>query len=299
MIFKELIEDLRHSVAAAVNELFGAAEANQTHPQDLLLVDQHGFHSQQHTPANAAGGARPSPPMLGPDLIGFAESTFYKFMDRYRRSHVILDRAEFAEHVAEDPEALTDEELFLQIEQGIYLRFWESDLILKRLHQLASLCIGESYDWFLEIPGHPRGRVIRDGIRDRVKDVCPTFYALVKGNYKSQVRNAIAHSRYCTVGRNIVFLNYSDDPRDYAPLQKMCFDDWYAIFHTMLLLHNELIGAFSLCRETFKRRTLDNENRIEVRVTSRDGLEEFCDLAMRPGRDEWVWRENLPRHAVS
>lgn len=299
MIFKDLIEDLGENVAAAVNELFDVAQANQTHPQDLLLVDQHGFQNERLAGHRVAGRPRVSPYMLGPDLIGFAERTFYKFIDWYRKSHRVPDRAEFEKQLAGDPQQQIHEDLFLQIEQGIYLRFWESDLILKRLHQLSSLCVGEPYDWFLKIPGHPRGRIIREGIRDRLKGVCPAFYALVKENYKSQVRNAIAHSQYLIVGRQITFLNHSENPTDYAPLRGMCFGEWYTMFHTTLLLHNHVTGAFCRHRESYKQQTLDNGNRIEIRITSPKGPEEFRDLGMRPGRDEWVWRENLPKPAVS
>jgi hypothetical protein len=305
MIFKDLIEELNDNVAAAVNELFSAAYANQTHPQDLLLVDQHGFHNEPLAGHRVAGQPRVSPYMLGPDLIGFAEHTFYKFIDWYRKSHLVPDRAEFEKQLAEDPQQQIHEDLFLQIEQGIYLRFWESDLILKRLHQLSSLCVGEPYDWFLKIPDHPRGRIIRDGIRDRVKDLCPAFYVLVKENYKSQVRNAIAHSQYYIIGRQIGFLNHSEALKAHAPLRGMSFDEWYTMFHTTLLLHNHMTGAFCRHRERYKQQTVDNGNRIEIRITlpkergdegasgAAGGAEEFQDLAMRPNRDEWVWRKNL------
>ena len=46
MIFIDLIEQLNDTVRNAVHELFDAAWTNQTHPQDLLLVDQHGFYDQ-------------------------------------------------------------------------------------------------------------------------------------------------------------------------------------------------------------------------------------------------------------
>jgi hypothetical protein len=143
MLFHNLIIELRTDVAAAVDELFNAAYARQTHPQDLLLVDQHGFHCE----------VLASPYVIGPGEIGFGKSTFYEFLDWFRKSHV-LDKAEWEEQVAHDVEMQKHERLTIQIEQSIYLRFWEADLLLKQYHQLASLASGEPYNWHLTIPSH-------------------------------------------------------------------------------------------------------------------------------------------------
>ena len=46
MIFIDLIQELNDTVRGAVDELFHVAWTNQSHPQDMLLVDQHGFYEQ-------------------------------------------------------------------------------------------------------------------------------------------------------------------------------------------------------------------------------------------------------------
>jgi hypothetical protein len=299
MIFHDLIDQLRSSTAAAVKELFDTAIAHQSHPQDLLLVDQHGFHNEmlaKYVPP--PGQPRLSPYMIGPDLIGFAEDTFFKFTHWYRTSHQ-EDKGEFEAKVASDPAVQEQEALLLQLELSIYLRFWESDLILKRLRQLSALCVGQPYNWLIKIPRKGgRHRVIREKIRDRVKDVCPAFYALVDANYKSQIRNAIAHSQYAIVGRHIALLNHSDDPQDFAPLRGMSFDEWYSMFHTTLLFHNELVAAFARCREEYRQRTLANENRIQIRIVLPDGQQEFRDLAVKPNSNWWVYHENLAKSST-
>ena len=290
MIFKDLIEELNDTVKNAVDQLFDAAWCNQSHPQDMLLVDQHGFYSEMlaRVPEN--------PYMIGPGEIGFGESTFYKFVDWYRKSHS-FDKVNFEESVRDDEDMQNWEELVVQLEQSIYLRFWEAASLLKSYYQLTALACGEPYDWYLEIPVHPRrgskSQLIRANIRDRAANPCPLFYKLVKGNYNSQLRNAIAHSEYYIIGRSISFLNYSDNPAAHAPCKGISFDQWYRIFHTTLLLHDETLRAFSRYREGYKLRTIKNGNRICVRINRPDSPDLYEDLGIRHDRDEWIWHNNL------
>lgn len=302
MIFIDLIRELENSVTEAVDELFNAAWANQTHPQDMLLADQHGFHSEMLAGPLVRKQHHLSPYVIGSDEIGFGEETFYKFIHWYRQSH-LLDKADFEKQVAEDEEARKQEELTVQLELSIYLRFWEADSLLKQYYQLSSLASGEPYDWHLKIPVYSRQgskhSVIRKKIRDRVKDICPAFYALVKSNYVSQVRDAIAHSQFYIMGRSIYFLNYSDVPAAHSILKGMSFDEWYRTFHSTLLLHNATIGAFKRYRKRYKELTLANGNRISIRIISPDDSESFSDLGVRYDRDEWIWHKNLNEEDLS
>lgn len=296
MIFVDLLNELKDEVTEAVDELFKAAWDNQTHPQDLLLIDQHGFYNEMLTDPEVQENHNLSPYVIGPDEIGFSESTFYQFIDWYRQSHLIK-KAEFKKEVEENEDAKEQEILTVQLEQGIYLRFWESDLILKQYYQLSSLALGEAYNWHLKIPIHAREgskhEVIRKKIRDRIQETCPKFYSLVKDNYLTQLRNAIAHSQFYIIGRGFTLLNYSDNPAAHAPLKGLTFDEWYRLFHTTLLLHNETLRAFEQYRDIYREKTLENNNRIEIRITSEDGEESFSDLGIRHDRNEWIWRGNL------
>ena len=186
MIFKDLILELQEpvsTVSTAVEELFNAAYAHQTHPQDLLLVHQHGFFFPAKAEPPGSGPGRMSPYMIGPSDIGYARETFNEFVDWFRRSHM-LDKSSWEDQVAQDMEKQKQERLTIQVEQGLYLRFWEDDWPLKGYHQLSSLAVGRPYDWHLKIPSYARGgskhEFIRKNIRDRIERVCPTFYTLIK-----------------------------------------------------------------------------------------------------------------------
>ena len=188
-----------------------------------------------------------------------------------------------------------EERLILQVEQSVYLRFWEADTVLKRYHQLASLAIGKPYDWHLTIPSHSRQgskhEFIRKGIRDRVKSTCPNFFALIEENYQTQIRDAIGHSQFYLVGRAVCFLNHSTDPAAHTPLATISFDDWYRRFHTTLLLHNETIGAFQQYRRDYEGRARANGNRLEVRITRQNRSETFHEVALHPN-GRWSWKEH-------
>jgi len=289
MIFRDLLEERTGAVQAAVKELFETAYANQTHPQDLLLVDQHGFFNRlvdEWSPP--PGQPKLSPFMLGPHFIGLAEGTFYNFVDWYRKSH-LADRADFEKEIARDPKMRSLEEMLIHIEQGIYLAFWESDITLKRLCQLTLLCRGKPYDWRKEMRRtRSRARVIREDICDPLRDVCPGFHRLIKETYRREVRNAIAHSQYFICDRAIHLLN--PDPRGPARCERLPFDEWYAMFHNTLLLHAELIAAFNGYRERYKEATRNSHNGLEIRITHGGGKQEFRRLALRQcAKSKYEW----------
>ena len=290
MIFNDLIRELNDTVKNAVDELFDAARTNQSHPQDMLLVDQHGFYDKR------MASVQECPYLIGPDVIGFGENTLYKFIDWYRKSH-LCDKSTFEEQIENNEDMRIQEELIVQLEMGIYLRFWEAESLLKRYCQLTGLACGKTYDWHLEVPVHSRQGskcdLIRKKIRDQIMLTSPLFYKLVKGNYISQVRNAIAHSQFYIIDRSISFLNHSEDPAAHTPCKGVSFDQWYRTFHTTLLLHNETIRAFSEYRKRYKLKTLKNGNRICIRITGQGRPDWYGDLGIRHDRDEWIWNNNL------
>ena len=302
MLFQDLLEDLSEEVNSAVSEFFEAAWENQTHPQDLLLVDQHGFYSEELAKPSIQEKHHIGPYVIGPGRIGFGEATFYEFIDWYRQSH-LWRKAEFEGAIEEDEKTRKQEKLTVQLEQSIYLRFWEAEALLKQYYQLALLASGEPYDWHFEVPSHAREgskhELIRKKIRDRVQSIYPKFYSVVKNNYLTQIRNAIAHSQFYITGRAIRFLNYSQNPAAHTPLQGMAFDEWYRMFHTTVLLHNATIGAFKWYRQRYKERTLKDGNRIQIRIIDDEGTKSTAELGVLHDRDEWIWQKNLRKEDLN
>jgi hypothetical protein len=168
-------------------------------------------------------------------------------------------------------------------------------MILKKLLQLSNLALGVNYNWYLEIPVHARSQqdskqsIIRHQIRDRLKLICPKFYTLVKSTYLSQIRNAIGHSQYNIQGRHINYLNYSNDPKAYAPLSGLNFEQWGEYFHQILLMHNSILENEHKWKAHYFSETV-NKGSLPIRITKNDNSEEAKNITLRNQEiRDWVY----------
>lgn len=297
MIFNKTLDARHPAIKEAVTELFDAAFKNQTHEQDLLLILEHGFYEAKNDGTVFNGGMRFSPFVIGPKDIGYSLQTNFEFYNWYRTSHLV-DKEEF-DRKKEEPEVQEFEKTTIHLEKMVYLKFWESDMMLKELYQLTELAIGKPYDWYLNIPTNPKEgskqELIREEIRDKIISVCPKFYSLIKENYKSQLRNAIAHSQYGFMGRTVQYLNFSKDKNAHCPISHLPFEDWSNCFHDTLLLYNDIISGLNKYRDHYHQKTLDNNNGIEIRICKKNDTTQTKELGIRRGFKAWAWRENLDK----
>jgi hypothetical protein len=295
MIFKETMQKQEPFVKEAIEDLFKKAADNQTHTQDILLIIEHGFYYPILAKPDIYETHKLSPYVIGQATIGHSERTQYEFYNWYRQSHK-LDLNVFLENLRNDKNLEEAERNSIEIEKSIYLKFWESDMILKYFHQLVNSANGNSYDWHLTIPSEPREgskhELIRKKIRDLAKDICPKFYQLIKETYLTQLRNAIAHSQYYFAGRRIGYNNYSEDPQAHCPLRSLSFDEWSIYFHNTLLTYNELIGNLNKWRDYYYQKTIEKGS-IEIRITKSNSEILIKELGLRNGFKSWVWLENV------
>jgi hypothetical protein len=287
MIFKDIIDEQQPKIKKGVENLFENAEENQRHPQDLLLIINHVFKDEKHRDIM----------LIGPGDIGYAEKTQYEFYDYYRTSHMEESIADFDERKKDEDGLEYAERISINIEKSIYLKFWESDMIIKKMKQLVNLATGKNYDFSLKIPVHNRDgskqEIIRLEIRDEIEEICPEFYGILKDTYLSQIRNAIAHSQYYIGKKRITYLNYSSEEKAYCPVDSLSFEEWAYYIHNTLLLHNELIKNLTNYKDKYYKKTKDNDY-VEARVIKKDGSEEYKKLGLREdGSKEWVWYDNL------
>ena len=121
----------------------------------------------------------------------------------------------------------------------MYTHIWESKNFLKQLKRLLDLCLSNDYDWNVLIPdagnGDSKQKFIRDTIRDQFKSKNLDIADIITNGYRSQFRNAFAHSDY-SFGLNdekIDLHNYK--PNSYE-VQSITVDDWTKYFcHSFLL----------------------------------------------------------------
>ena len=292
MIFKEILKKQEPIVKEAVEELFNNAEKNQTHPQDILLILANGFYNEDFS-LEFYKKTKLSPYVIGIGLIGFSEITQYKFYDWYRKSHIVM-LSEFKKKLKDNKNLAEFEKISIHIEKNIYLKFWESDMILKKMLQLVNLANGKSYDWHLKIPVYARARegskqkIIRGKIRDDVKGICPKFYNIIKDTYLPQIRNAIAHSQFYFSERGIGYLNYSKDPKAHCLIRSLSFEDWATYFHNTILLYSELIKNFNKWEDSYYQKTIE-KGYIEIRITKDSKTSVIKKLCVRDGYKDWVW----------
>jgi hypothetical protein len=250
MVFKETLRALEQEVREAVDELFDTAFKNQRVNTDLLLILIHGFYDEKHL--EFIKREKLSPYVYGPGPIGFSLDAFYDFFHAYRMN--VMSKKKF-QKLLDDPEKKEDaahtEQININVELAIYLKFWESDMLLRELYNLVNLASGKYYDWNIVPPDLDKDKkngagkfsrrpFIRNHIQAPMEDICPKFYKLVKENYSAQIRNAVAHSKYYFMGRNLQLANR--DENAFYELGNIPFDEWETRFHKTLLFYNFIIG---------------------------------------------------------
>lgn len=289
MLFEEIINQSLPIVREGIDELISTALNNQTHPQDVLLIITHSFFNDT-APKNFREEHRLSEFAFGPADIGRSEDTHREFISWYFKNHQV-NREKFLEEQKNNKEKRKLEDLSINIEKTIYLKFWEADMIIKYFYQLSLLCQGLNYDWYFKVPNYSRERskqdIIRIEIREKLKTICPKFYNILKETYSPQLRNAIAHSQYLFGNRNIKYLNYIDKPKAYSNIKTLTFDEWANYFHNTVLIYSELKNGFDTVKEMYYRKTLEN-GFLETRITEKEKKESFSKIYLRNGYRDWT-----------
>ena len=277
MLLKETLDLVRPFCTAAMDQLFDTAFKNQAHPQDLLLVLENGTYTEKYVNHPTL---KLSPCVVGPNTEGFIKESEYKFYDTYRKNFITKEVIEFQLHNNKD-KFITSYEVSVHIEMMIYLKFWESDSNLKEFYELKELALHKPYDWRFSTHDFEskdkkhddsRNVLIREQIRDQLKNMCPLFYSEIKKIYKSQIRNAIAHSQYTLhsvnsdepLNYNISFHNFDIDPKKYAPIKSMSLDEWAIYIHSVIMLQNEHIRCSKKYKNIYAQKAIENNFSLHI-----------------------------------
>lgn len=282
MIFKDILVDKSDILSKEFDKLLELAFEKQSHRGDLLLWNENGFSSEQN-------GQEPPAYLIGPSLYGHSEHTHYQFIDEYRRNPCKYTSKEFLEIYNQSKgtkqmaSIKLSEEISISMEMLIYLKFWEADMTIKKFYQLVGILQGKPYDWNFKLAKSNRDNdgvtgkrcvVIREMIRDPLKAISPTLYSWIKDTYKTQIRNAIAHSNYYFSARSIGLLNYF--PSDgYSNLKTIAFEDWTEIFHNTLVLHNQYVRLGKLIHQRYTAIYEATGQAIPVLIPRKDDKGDF------------------------
>lgn len=291
MVFTELLKKYQKEVKEAVDELFEVAYKNQKIDTELLLVIIHGFHDDKNL--EFFKREKLSPYVFGPAHVGYSLDAFYEFFHSYRTSN--RSKKAFTK-LLQDPEhkEVTEyhERLTFNIELLIYLKFWESDLILRQLYNLANLASGKYYDWHFSL-SYSRRTFIRGQIQAPLKEVCPKTHKLIEDIYSAQIRNAIAHSKYYFMGRNIQLGNKEENK--FYKRHNIPFDEWEIIFHKTLLFYNFIIGNLQKYDKMYQTEVSDKHFGLPLstpRLTNL-GLRKSQWVKYDSRRHRWLWSNQM------
>lgn len=303
MIFIDKLKEREKILNPEFDRLIELAWQNQSHKGDLLLLHINGFYEESINKSNAYFDKKYNPHVIGLGQEGHSEIAHYKFIDKYRTTNIsklnysnYLKLHEYTPERSQEIDELVDlEETGIQLEMLVYLKFWEADMIIKKLYQFVRILYGEPYDWYFKVQESPRSKnssgsrhnIIRLKIRDRLHKHSQLVYDMITNTYKTQIRNSIAHSNYSFLGRNIHPNNFIEgDPS--AQLHNITFDEWIDIFHNTLVLHNQYIRMNNEINNFYAGIAKKNGNEMEIRVTEMNGKQYPVILEYRPKWKDWT-----------
>ena len=230
MFSEETLNNIHPRVENAVDELLNLAQKNQKNPNDLLLFLMNGHYDEQIVLSGY------SKFVLGPGRKGLYDTYRGEFLIDYLNSgeKKILDAVELREG-KERYERMT-----ITIELMIYSHFWENEISLKNLKQIANLVDGENYDWDNPIPEKSKFEFITENIKEIYLKYNLEAGKLIQESYHSQLRNAFAHGQYGLFGNGIIHLyNYKGLPDE---IEVITYSDWEIRFLITALLFYELVA---------------------------------------------------------
>ena len=175
---------------------------------------------------------------------------------------------------------LKDDEYRMNIEFLIYTHIWEGKPFLKRLYRLANLLSGEEYDWKIQIPSIKKSNFIIENIVEPFNKANCLLGEIITENYKTDLRNAIAHSDYQidVVSKGIRY-------RSKAALYNTSFDVWSIHF------------AFSICLSyyfshivTERRKRIIQDlggNHFTIKMPFSDGSIKYACIQYEVDKDDF------------
>lgn len=308
MVFKDKLKEKGLIITPEIDNLLAIAWNNQAHIGDLLLFHVNGFYQEdtliwnENNPENKL-----NPHVIGLGSEGHSEQSHYSFIHKYRTTNIsalnyleYLKLHEWTQGRSKEIDELVDiEETSIQLEMLIYLKFWEADLVIKKLYQFTRALNGEFYDWYFRVSESKRDTtstgtrqdILRKNVRDKIKPHSEKLYQFIKETYKTQIRNSIAHSNYSFLGRHIHPNNYiENDP--HASIRTLSFDEWIHMFHNTLVLHNEYIRMNNLINDHYAELASKHDNTMEILVTEKDGKQYPLYVEYRPEWKDWIFKQN-------
>lgn len=291
MLYTDTLNKFTPYIELAFDSLFDTAFANQSDPNDLLILIENGFHQE----LGSFSGVKMSPYVVGPGDEGWDEQTQFEFHDIYRRS--LTERTKvFAGWKNDKIERAI--KTSVQLELIIYLKFWESNRIVKVLYTLARLTKGESYDWHFradkfKVGKAKKGRsyILNEEVKAVTQNTCPLFAMLMEDCYSEQIRNAVAHSQFSLSQSHIRFSNY-EPGQPYHQLRGLPLEKWEEYFCSVIVMYNALLRNISKYTNHCVSLARGKHYGLPLRVTKADGSISKEWYTYLSDAECWTWYKN-------
>ena len=235
MIRKNEFTKLRLEIKSAIDELFETAKKNEKNKNDYILFLARSFYDTE------IAKTKFSPWQIDRALDELVDRHRVDFLIEYLNNQYNFQS-----------ENSVDSKFTLSIELMIYTHLWESKHNLGNFKKIANLCDSKPYEWNIQIPSDSKYKFVKNNIREVFGKHRLKIYDIFKDCYKSQLRNAFAHSLYhfSLNGNNIVLENYKEPEQ---PLKQLTFDEWTLIFLKSALIQNLYHNKFSSEIETLEK----------------------------------------------
>lgn len=223
MITEADFRQVNDEVVDAINQVLDTIRAASTGNYVLFLADGEYVAKYENT-------SPPSEPrVIDSRVDGYDDESRVKFLVQFLQSFYTFPKSAGG--------VVDDSEIRQQMELMIYTHVWESKPFLKKLFRLASLIIGNGYQWDVTVPPMGKHDFIRNEIRQKLEDNGMHLFQVIKNGFHTSVRNAFAHSEYSFDDKNkLIWLrNYGGASWE---LENISFDDWSKRFiYTILLAY--------------------------------------------------------------
>lgn len=217
-------------VRNAINEAFRFAHNEEKDENDYYLYLCNATYVEEYK------GTTINPYVLDYRVDELMDQNRLEFLTRYLGSQYSFDRF----NTSDSNESLT-------IEMMLYSHIWESTNFLKQLTKLLDLCQSKEYNWKVVVPDaqneQSKQKYIRETLRDGFTELSLKLGNIITSGYKSQLRNAFAHSDYSFALNDPEIHLHNYKPDGYQ-MRSISFDDWTKCFCYSFLLNYHFIKIF-------------------------------------------------------
>lgn len=230
MIRKNEFRRIDLTVQKAIRNAFKFARQNEKDKNDYFLFLSNASYIENYE------NTQVSPYVIDNRIDILIDGHRHDFLTKYLKTYYSFSQF----NTSDSKESLT-------MEMMMYSHIWESKNFLKQLKKLLDLCLSNEYDWNVEIPdsaaGDSKQKFIRDTIRDNFKSKNLELAEIITNGYRSQCRNAFAHSDY-SFGLNDEEINLHNYKPNGYEVQSITIDEWTKFFCHSFLLNYHLPNLY-------------------------------------------------------